>query len=224
MYTVSMKQERLPFNPQRAITPEDRLRFAVRFAQMDLDTLRPGDWLNLREDFLGFLMMPMHVRHVQPYSPKLVTSIVSLEASPEIFQPLISLGMLGIIPEECPSAEAFSEDDFRALQADVRDWFGALTHPESPSEKWLPPAKPMQGRVVPTNRALQVLAPVRDLFLWHLLLLVLQEPLDRIRRCPECETIFYRVKKQAYCSRTCGNRVTQRRWRERQEASASTTE
>jgi hypothetical protein len=217
-----MKHERLPFNPQRAITQEDRLQFAVRFAQMDLDTLRAGDWLNLREDFLGFLMMPMHLTHAQPYSTKLVTSIVSPEASPEIFQPLISLGMVGIIPEECPSAEAFSEDDFRALQADVRDWFSSLTHPLSTG--WLPPAIPMQARVALTEGALQVHAPVRDLFLWHLFLLVLQEPLDRIRRCPECGTIFYRVKKQAYCSRKCGNRVTQRRWRERQEASVPATE
>ena len=216
-----MKQERMPFSPHRAITSEDRLRFAVRFAQMNLDTLRTGDWLNLREDFLGFLMRGPHV---QPYSTTPMTSIVSPEASPEVFQPLISMGMLGIIPAEYPSAESFSDDDFRALQADVRDWFSSLTHLRSPGEAWLPPAIPMQGRVALTDGSSQVLAPVRDLFLWHLFWLLLQEPPDRIRRCSECGTIFFRVKKQAYCSRTCGNRVTQRRWRERHEVSAPTTD
>jgi hypothetical protein len=169
-------------------------------------------------------MIPTHLQHVQPYSTKLVTSIVSPEASPEVFQPLISMGMLGIIPAEYPPADAFSDEDFRALQRDVLNWLSALTHPSSPGEaQWVPPAIPLQVRVALTDGPSQVFGPARDVFLWHLFVLLQQEPLDRIRRCPECATIFYRVKKQAYCSRTCGNRVTQRRWRERQEASTSTT-
>lgn len=215
MYTVSMKHARLPFNQQKAITPEDRLRFAVRFAQMDFDTLRAGDWLNLREDFIGFLMMTPG----QPYITTPVTSIATPETSPEVFQPLISMGMVGI-PDGESSPEDFSLNDFRALQADVRQWLSSLSYTQSPGEAWLPPAIPLQGRVALSQPASQVHAPLRDLFLWHLFLLLLQEPPDRIRCCPECETIFYRVKKQAYCSRTCGNRVTQRRWRERREASA----
>src|SRR5262245_32897740 len=37
------------------LTAEGFLRFALWLAQCDLHTLRPGDWVNLREDFETFL-------------------------------------------------------------------------------------------------------------------------------------------------------------------------
>ena len=90
-----------------------------------------------------------------------------------------------------------------------------------------PNGLPLAGEVLlgPSGvRPVQVIAPLRMLFFWYLFWLLLAEPPDRIQRCPECATIFFRVKKQAYCSRTCGNRATQRRWRERHEVSAPTAE
>src|SRR5689334_8713857 len=36
-------------------TGEDRVRFTVSFVQLNLDELRPGDWLNLRDDLEAFL-------------------------------------------------------------------------------------------------------------------------------------------------------------------------
>jgi endogenous inhibitor of DNA gyrase (YacG/DUF329 family) len=35
-----------------------------------------------------------------------------------------------------------------------------------------------------------------------------------VRRCPECQTVFYRVRKQQYCSRRCTNRANMRQWRQ----------
>jgi uncharacterized C2H2 Zn-finger protein len=58
----------------------------------------------------------------------------------------------------------------------------------------------------------------RDTFLLRLSLLLGARDAPRLLRCPECGTIFFRRKNQAYCARSCVNRVTQRRWRERQEA------
>jgi len=55
------------------------------------------------------------------------------------------------------------------------------------------------------------------MFLLTPLFLLNQESLDRIRRCPECPTIFYRVQKQKYCSRACTNRANVRTWRQREE-------
>jgi len=37
---------------------EDRVRFVVRFVEMDLRALRPGAWRDLREDFINFADIP----------------------------------------------------------------------------------------------------------------------------------------------------------------------
>jgi len=37
-------------------TAQDRLKFAVEFAEKDLRTLRPGDLLNMRDDLMAFLL------------------------------------------------------------------------------------------------------------------------------------------------------------------------
>jgi hypothetical protein len=59
---------------------------------------------------------------------------------------------------------------------------------------------------------------MRHLFHFTLMLLLGQEPPNRILRCPECKKIFYRVRKQRYCSRPCVNRATVRKWRATEEA------
>jgi hypothetical protein len=82
--------------PMRRMTAEERLRFVVRFEQMDLDTLRPGDWLNLLDDFLAFFLAVSSPHRVMPH--------VWLEG----------------VPSGNPSDELWSRQDFRALQQDVR--------------------------------------------------------------------------------------------------------
>ena len=52
------------------------------------------------------------------------------------------------------------------------------------------------------------------MFLWILSHLLEQGPTDAIRQCPECETIFYRVRKQQYCTRRCVARASMRKWRQ----------
>src|SRR5919202_5707434 len=37
-------------------TAAERLQFVIRFVQLDLDALRPGDWLNLRDDLMAFML------------------------------------------------------------------------------------------------------------------------------------------------------------------------
>jgi hypothetical protein len=216
-----MKQKKTSIYVQ-VMTREDRLQFAVRFAQMNLDTLRAGDRLNLREDFLGFL----NLRPNHGHSNGGVVALQTEGSTRELYQPLMSLGFVGVV--EGPTPDTLSEDDFLALQRDVqRDvWtvLDTLTHAVRPGETSNPP---FVGRC-PEVRVMQngwyAKGTSRQVFVEQLLYLLGQEPSDRILRCPECETLFYRVQKQAYCSRRCGNRVTQRRWRERQEASSPATE
>src|SRR5262249_26342123 len=52
---------------------------------------------------------------------------------------------------------------------------------------------------------------------WHLFfirfgLVLMEEGTSQVQACPECGRLFYRVRKQKYCSKTCINRVSRRNW------------
>src|SRR5215216_1413967 len=47
-------------------TVTEGLQFILRFAQMDLDAFRPGDWLNVRDDLSDFLHMAAWTGSVKP--------------------------------------------------------------------------------------------------------------------------------------------------------------
>lgn len=202
---VFMKQHQLLF--QKTLTAErlERLHFAVRFAQMDLPTLREGDWLNLREDFLTFLGQSRDPDQCGAVSP--AGGLVS------------SWG-------DGPHPREFTEQEFRALHGDVRTILHAAAGDDM-GEKPLPTVtvqatlwvRPLNG--VPGGGYLtNLFGPTRDQFLFILLEDLRQEPPDRILRCPECQTLFVRAYTQAYCSRRCTNRASVRSWRARQETAA----
>src|SRR5215471_1040577 len=86
-------------------TAAERLQFVIRFAQMDLDALRPGDWLNLRDDFLTFFG-----RRGQR-------------------EPLAGRGGILTSPLDHPLPEEYSEENFRALQAEVHHILSCLVPP-----------------------------------------------------------------------------------------------
>lgn len=51
-----------------------------------------------------------------------------------------------------------------------------------------------------------------NLFFIRFGLTLIQEGTSQLATCPECKRIFYRVRKQVYCSKTCINRVSRRNW------------
>src|SRR5262249_12045963 len=53
-----------------------------------------------------------------------------------------------------------------------------------------------------------------NLFFIRFGLTLIQEGVSQLSICPECRRIFYRVRKQKYCSKTCINRVSRRKWLE----------
>jgi hypothetical protein len=57
----------------------------------------------------------------------------------------------------------------------------------------------------------------RDIFRFKLFLLLGQEPANRILRCkaPDCQNIFYRRRRKAFCSTRCTNRTFMREYRVR---------
>jgi hypothetical protein len=51
------------------------------------------------------------------------------------------------------------------------------------------------------------------MFLMKLLLLLNEQSLDNVSDCPECGKIFYRIRRQKYCSPKCTNTATVRAYR-----------
>jgi hypothetical protein len=181
-------------------TAEERVRFAIQFIQLDFDRLRAGDWLNLREDLKSFLFP---------------------EGLFSGFQ---------IFPEDMP--EEHSVDAIQVLRHDVRELLEAVVmcgedrtngeDEDEPVPRLAFPSPQLSVRpgflLFPEQRPEHLIliwnGPFRDAFLMQLIMSVTQLPLDTLRRCPECGTIFYRVRKQQYCSRPCVHRANMRTWRQ----------
>jgi hypothetical protein len=212
-FSMKPEQKRL-HNVTSGLTNADRLQFAVRFAEMNLDALRPGDWLNLHEDFLNFLMLKSPVWLRDEGRVIMADDNGTLVATD---QPIAHLGVSGIL-EWYPTPGAFTEEDFRDLQKDVR----ALLYSFADSQGIATAGPEIRASYIFRPYGLVAKGPPHHVFLAELLSLLQQEPRDRLLHCPECNAIFYRIRKQAFCSRVCANRVTTRRFRERQvEASTS---
>lgn len=198
-----MKQKTTPDASKVMVRAADRLRFVVRFAQMDLERLRPGDWLNLQWELRDFLQ-PLH----EDLAP----------------------GGLYVCPTDTPLPEEYSREDFRALQAETRDILAMVVASRDDNRVWQrtpiqirigAPQVPWPADRNPGRHLLVAQGATRDMFLLLLWTLLGKSNTASLLSCPECGTIFFRKRNQEYCSRTCVNRVSQRRWRERQEALAT---
>ena len=197
---------------RRMSSPAQRLRFVVQFAQLDLATFRPGDWLNLRDDLAAFLHGPWY----------------GLDCTRE---PLPLADDWLVRPTVPPYPATYPEDAFHQLQAETRTVLldmvlgtrerrsAPLTPVPLPS---LALGAPSLGDLVPGagQHALVAEGSTRDVFLFLFFLLLKQVGSQRIVRCPECGTIFYRHGNQDYCARPCVNRVSQRLWRQRHDVAS----
>lgn len=177
------------------VNDTQRLQFVVRFAHMELDALRPGDWLNLQWELRDFLLPTYD-----------------------------DLGVRGLhtFPVDPPSPEEYSMADFRALQVEAREILAMVVDSRADNKVWrripidhIRIAAPHVLDGQQGQHFLCVQGTTRDMFLLRVLFLVCALDTTVLRRCRECGTIFVRQRHQAYCSRPCVNRVSQRRWRER---------
>jgi hypothetical protein len=181
----------------------DFLQFAVAFAQRDLATLRQGDWMNLREDFEAYIGQTSFI----------AASGNCIRAHPTPDSVLPSAVVF-------PLPGQYELHHFQALQQQVL----ALLQDESAETIPVGTMHPVAevtyidgiGRSTPGRRQLLVSGNTDACFLKILTWLLDQEPPRRILACPECHTLFYRHKLQAYCSRKCSTRVTVRNFRARQ--------
>jgi hypothetical protein len=190
---------------------KDRLPFAIRFANLDLEGLRRGDWFNLFDD---------------------VTDFVGFRTGRTLEEARRQARGVGVSP--WPVSGNFSakinQGTIQILQADVRQLLNGLMdlHEELDAtqrgqrpEREAPPQVPeihvrywlYWQRDQDEDAALFHDGSLRDLFLSTLVFLLARD-VAHVRRCPECQTIFYRVRKQQYCTRTCTNRANMRDWRQ----------
>jgi hypothetical protein len=186
------------------------LRFAIDFASMALNQLREGDWLNLIED---------------------VTRFATLRGRPKA-EAVEDAQVFGVAAWPLPGRSitvTFNRNTIRTLQEDVNQLLhfslAIQAHDDASQrgEEAEPPEDtPPEIHFMPLlfwpkgatqDAVLFAHGDVRDLFLLRLVFL-LQKDASHIRRCPECGVIFYRVRKQAYCSRRCTNRANMRAWRQ----------
>lgn len=166
---------------------EARLRLAVDFANTDLDELRPGDWMNLRDDLRAFFGFGRKPGTATPYAPK---------------------DMGGIVAMARIHSGALEEPELRELQRVARETFAAVLH-RGGKPSYLPydlPGKWMLfgGTLGVRGTPVQVLESV--------LLFALTQSREgrQIRVCPEDGKLFFRVRRQRYCSRQCVDRANKR--------------
>lgn len=176
---------------------QQRVQLMLDFAQKDLDQLRAGDWLNLREDLEVFILGKRADAQV-PWG-----------------LPVSDTARIRTAPLLQPSLDEMTPKAVQALQAEVRSFF----------DSWIPQNKRIREetrlgeasvqtgpvRVVFERRGVvTVMGPAREAILLPLGFLLWQLPPDALSRCPECAAIFFRTRKQRYCTRRCVNRVNQR--------------
>lgn len=177
-------------------TIEDRLRFAIRFCQEDLNRMRAGDQINLREE-LSFFM----------YGAPMSASV----ATPS-----------GVIAFDEIEISQLSNEELSKLQKEVYEvlncaasW-GKAINPRSV----IKPDSPLPRHHISVDLDLRqdligVHGSSRDCLLFILYRLLVQEPgtVRRISLCPGCGRIFYKIKRQKYCSQRCSNRMYMQEYR-----------
>ena len=172
-----------------AWTKRDAVGFLVRFGQQDLGAYSEGDLLNLGEDFTRFFAVAATENF--PLAVRVESRSQTFEYFRRV-QPHVK----------------------QLLDAAVRDW-----------ESDAPPDSVFAGIGVKTPLVEVSAMPLANgrviiqfgdgidpvtFIQFKAALLLLGEGRKLIRRCPVCQTIFLRVKKQRYCSRKCTNTASQR--------------
>jgi len=196
-------------------TDQAKLMSAVRFSQMKLvgptrkdgtpiTAAREGDILNLKDDLLAFLNLEMPE---ETGNSLLQTQVGSLDdrpgqiyAFPDTGTPNISpkdytIEQLIRLQKECSRVLEAAADGYEEDQVPISLKLSLLRGPES------------------RCTSLFLTGPFRDIFLFTLFHLINAAERNTILRCPEpnCRRIFYRIRKQQFCSHRCAVRASVRR-------------
>ena len=165
--------------------------FVVRFATDNLGRYRPGDWMNLRQDFQAFLEAG-NFHSETPMEDFTETQFRSLQGE-----------MLGVL-------ESYVG----------RDTAGRIVEtPEGKMKVWAktrfetPISITLRHTIDPGEH--RVLGNTRDAIIGRFIEILRATDSNLIMRCPQCHRIFYRKGKQVFCSHKCTNREMAQRMRKR---------
>lgn len=184
------------------------MEWILRFAQADLPGLSEGQLIDLRAELALFL----------------------LKGPPSPSRGLFSFHVVhakAASVEELIEAQQESSEGIGHLQDTAKTLLNDFLHKGHAS---LPPIENMTYHIVradpqrpaKSRRAQKQLwaQNFRDIFTYHLADL-LGEHNERIRECQECKRVFLALReKQELCSRTCLNRVNQRKFQKRKKEKA----
>ena len=159
--------------------------------------MRPGSWMNLRDDLQRFLQG-------QPQPGDLIARLKDTSTMQE--RTIKSLqGDLKILLSQAADA---SKDQTGRLKKELgiptylslRADFHVIRNP---------------GDFV----QLAISGKLSDVFLFKALFLLSLAPIEPIRECPECGRIFFRQdKRQIFCRRRCANLAATKRFQKRKKA------
>lgn len=184
----------------------EKIKFLVDFAnRVDLDSenMRPGDLLNLRDDF-GKLFFPV---------------VPTTEPGGLVTKPLTQ-GSVYFDPRQDKSWLEYPIEKFEALQQEVKALLYFFTHSRGKKDVGGSAIGGIPVKVsytligLGTGPEMSVMqGEVRDLFIFQVLQLLFdRERSSLIRRCPQCEKFFLRTRRQLYCSKKCVDAANRAAW------------
>lgn len=173
------------------MTAEERLHFAIQFARTDLTLNRPGDWLNIRDDFKEFLGRGKSGKR-------------ALKA--------VDFGGLDAHCRENP--DELSEAQLIQAQEAMLNLLSPFA---GGSGNYQPPEIKLKYMVFKLGETsfVAVLGNFQSCVIAILVSLISSTPPPPIKVCPDCGRLFYRVGKQIFCDRQCTNRAMTKRKRSR---------
>ena len=176
------------------------LERAVWFSQVPFNSLRDGDWLNLRQDLHEFVAG----------APDVVRSLRS------------SVVGLGTWAED---RKVLSQENISTAQASLKKWFKGLAEKQAFNARPSVKMASMMIRPVSDGYIFEVSPNQWEDKLYsalgHHLQLSRIAP-GQIRICPECDRIFLRRKKppvgvKPHCSHKCAQQAATRRYRNKKK-------
>jgi hypothetical protein len=195
------------------------LEWGLRFAQMDLESLRAGDWMNLSEDLRDLLQWPSirqeptrdDIRAVQREVKAALNEIVDKNTpSP------------GERKDEATAQPSLERQVYRHHRSENQVHMLAVGDGTKVARLLAIPAQKVEYLYLeypkPGSPRLRASGGLRE----ELLILLVVSPLLRLeithlRRCPVCFRLFYAEHgRQLFCTPQCASREGTRRFREKQ--------
>ena len=160
------------------------MNWFVEFSKKDLKKLRPGDLLNLQEEFLAHEGPGIFQQRVSPTLDEL-----------QITQTVVTRHLLELVERGYTKLGPFEHEDH--LVRPRKDMFPDM--PDLPESFWkdqkLVDLESVVVETVADEKSPRLVCKFSTLF---------KEHVAAVRRCPHCSAIFLRFKRNAtYCSRKC---------------------